>query len=82
MTIDLEGFEFYQGRLFQLIGKTMGLACFKLDKSVKLDDATDFNYLKTKGRISMEYDVNTKCIILGLSLDEFLTETIELQSKH
>ena len=82
MTIDLEGFEFYQGMLFQLIGKTMGLACFKLDKSVKLDDATDFNYLKTKGRISMEYDVNTKCIILGLSLDEFLTETIELQSKH
>ena len=74
--------SFIKGGYFQLIGKIMDLACCKCCKSVKLYDATDVDYLKTKGAITMEYDVDTKCNILRLSLDEFLKETIEFQSKY
>ena len=39
-----------------------------------------FEYLKPRGTIYMEYDVDTESYILRISLDKFLKETIEIQS--
>ena len=69
----------------------MGLACLKYCKSVKLYDVTDtmhlydvisnkYDYLKPRGTIAMEYDVDTESYILRISLHKFLKETIEMQS--
>ena len=39
-----------------------------------------YEYLKPRGTISMECDVDIEFYILRISLDKFLKETIEIQS--
>ena len=63
---------------FQLIGEGMTFACFKCLRPCSLTDiarlydiiSKKYEYLKSNGMISMEYDVNTKSYILRLSLDK------------
>ena len=65
----------------------MCLKCFKCWKPCDLIDnvylydviSNKYKYLKPRGTISMEYDVDTKSYILRVSLDTFLKETIEIQ---
>ena len=87
LTADLEGFELYQGDYFQLIDEVMCLRCFKcwkpcdLTDNVRLHDviSNKYEYLKPRGTISMEYDVDTETYILKVSLDKCLKETIEIE---
>ena len=41
--------------------------------------SSKYEYLKQRGTISMEYDVETESYILRVSLDKFLKEAIEIQ---
>ena len=62
----------------------MGLKCFKCWKPYDLTDnlhdaiSNKHEYLKPRGTISMEYDVDTESYILRISSDKFLKETIEI----
>ena len=77
---------------FQLIGEGMGFACFKCLRPCSLTDivrlydiiSKKYEYLKSNGMISMEYDVNTKSYILRLSLDKeiFVIQALELELRH
>ena len=61
----------------------MGLKCFKRWKPCDLADNVISNkceYLKTSDTISMAYNVDPESYILGISLEKFLKETIEIQS--
>ena len=57
------------------------------DKARNLADTVHFyhvisekyDYLKPNGTISIEYDVDRECYIVGVSLDKFLKKTIEIQ---
>ena len=87
VTIDLEGFELYQGRLFPADWWSNGSYLFTCWKPCDLTDNAHFynvssnkyEYLKPRGTISMEYDVDTESYILRVSLDKFLKETIEIE---
>ena len=65
----------------------MGLKCFKFWKPCDLTGnvhlhnviSNKYEYLKPRGRISVEYDVDTESHILRILLDQFLKNTIELQ---
>ena len=72
------------GDYFQQIGEVIGLKCWKLcdlTDNVHLDDviSNKYEYLKARGMVSMEYDVDIKSYILRISLGKFLKETIEIQ---
>ena len=79
--------NYIRGDYFQLTGEVMGLKCFKCWKTCDLTDnvhlydviSNKYEYLKPRGTISMEYDVNTESYILRVFLDKFLKETIEIQ---
>ena len=68
----------------------MGLGCFK---SVDLLDVTntvrlyyiisdEYDYLKPRRTIAMEYDAEMESYLLRILLETFLKETIDLDSKH
>ena len=83
---------------FQLIGEVTGLKWLKCCKPCDLTDivhlydviSNTYEYLKPRGTISMEYDVDTESYKLRVSLDKFIKETIffkeiqplEQESRH
>ena len=42
----------------------------------------EYDYLKPRGTIAMEYDAETESYLLRISLEKFLKETIELDSRQ
>ena len=64
----------------------MGLKCFKCWKPCDLTDnlhdviSNKYEYLKPRGTISMEYDVDAESYTLRISSDKFLKKTIEILS--
>ena len=57
--------NYIRGDYFELVGEVMGLKCFKCWKPCDLTDnlydviSNKYEYLKPRGTISMEYDVDT-----------------------
>ena len=44
--------------------------------------SNEYDYLKPRGTIAMEYDAETESYLLRILLEKFLKETIELDSGH
>ena len=65
----------------------MGLKCFKGWKPYNMTDnvhlydeiSNKYEYLKPRGKTSMEYDVDTESYKLRVSLDKCFKEPIEIQ---
>ena len=76
--------NYIRGDYFQLVGEVMGLKCFKCWKPCDLTDnlhdviSNKYEYLKPRGTISMEYDVDAESYTLRISSDKFLKKTIEI----
>ena len=71
----------------------MGLGCFKCCQSIDLLDVTktvrlydiisdEYDYLKSRGTIAMEYVAEMESYLVRILLEKFRKETIELVSGH